>query len=127
MLGISHSTLYSQLANHKLDLLNLLLNLYNKKTNILTINSLADLIEYSPSAGPSSPLPPRRGGGKGGEHFGEGTGSKTNITPLSGEEKEIKSPKINTELSPSPPKGGGKGRGEPSPPLRERGEKREKQ
>lgn len=47
LLGISHNTLYTQLANHKLDLLNLLLNLYNKKTNVLTINSLVDLIEFS--------------------------------------------------------------------------------
>lgn len=60
LLGISNNTLYSQLASHKIDLLNLLLNLYNKKTNVLTINSLSDLIDSTVSETPyNSPIPPK--------------------------------------------------------------------
>lgn len=42
-LGISKKTLFSDLSNHKLEQINLVLNIYSKKTNPLLINKLSDL------------------------------------------------------------------------------------
>ncbi len=42
-LGISTKTVYKNLASHKLDQLNLVLSIYSKKTNPISLNSLANL------------------------------------------------------------------------------------